>query len=79
MDSAAYESYYIPPHYDSMIAKLIAYGRNREEALARMQRALEEFVIEGVKTTIPLHQRILATMRFRRGEYGTDFIEGLKK
>jgi acetyl-CoA carboxylase biotin carboxylase subunit len=79
VDSAAYESYYIPPHYDSMIAKLVSYGRNREEALARMQRALEEFVIEGVKTTIPLHQRILATMRFRRGEYGTDFIEILKK
>jgi len=79
VDSAAYESYYIPPHYDSMIAKLIAYGRDREEALARMQRALEEFVIEGVKTTIPLHQRILATMRFRKGEYGTDFIEDLKK
>jgi acetyl-CoA carboxylase biotin carboxylase subunit len=79
VDSAAYESYYIPPHYDSMIAKLVAYGRNREEALARMQRALEEFVIEGVKTTIPLHQRILATLRFRRGEYGTGFMEELKK
>ncbi len=79
VDSAAFESYYITPHYDSMIAKLLAHGSNREEALARMQRALEEFVIEGVKTTIPLHQRILATMKFRKGEYGTDFLEGLKK
>jgi acetyl-CoA carboxylase biotin carboxylase subunit len=79
VDSAAYESYYIPPHYDSMIAKLLAHGKDREEALARMRRALEEFVIEGVKTTIPLHQRILSTLRFRRGEYGTDFIDGLKK
>jgi acetyl-CoA carboxylase biotin carboxylase subunit len=79
VDSAAFESYYITPHYDSMIAKLIAHGRNREEALARMQRALEEFVIEGVKTTIPLHQRILATMKFRKGDYGTDFIEELMK
>lgn len=79
VDSAAYESYYIPPHYDSMIAKLIAHGKNRDEALARMRRALEEFVIEGVKTTIPLHQRILGTLRFQRGEFGTDFIEGLKK
>ena len=49
-----------------MIAKLISHGRDREEALARMQRALEEFVIEGVKTTIPLHQRIMATMKFRK-------------
>lgn len=78
VDSAAYVSYYIPPHYDSMVAKLVAHGKDREEALARMRRALEEFVIEGVKTTIPLHQRILSTQRFRRGEYGTDFIEGLK-
>jgi len=78
VDSAAYESYYIPPYYDSMIAKLIAHGRDRDEALSRMQRALEEFVIEGVKTTIPLHQRILGTLRFRKGEYGTDFIESLK-
>ncbi len=75
VDSAAFESYYIPPFYDSMVAKLIAHGRDRDEAISRMQRALEEFVIEGVKTTIPLHQRILAKMRFRRGEYSTDFLE----
>jgi len=79
VDSAAFESYYITPHYDSMIAKLVAHGRDREEALARMQRALEEFVIEGIKTTIPLHQRILATMKFRKGDYATDFIEEMKK
>ena len=75
VDSAAYESYYIPPYYDSMIAKLIAHGRDRDEALARMRRALEEFVIEGVKTTIPFHQRVLAKSRFRKGDYGTDFLE----
>jgi acetyl-CoA carboxylase biotin carboxylase subunit len=79
VDSAAFQHYYITPHYDSMIAKLISHGRDREEAVARMQRALEEFVIEGIKTTIPLHERILATMKFRKGEYGTDFIETLKK
>jgi acetyl-CoA carboxylase biotin carboxylase subunit len=79
VDSAAFQHYYITPHYDSMIAKLIAHGKDREEAVARMQRALEEFVIEGIKTTIPLHERILATMKFRKGEYGTDFIETLKK
>ena len=77
VDSAAFESYYIPPFYDSMVAKLIAHGRDREEALGRMQRALEEFVIEGVKTSIPLHQRILGTMKFRRGEYGTDFLDDM--
>ncbi|NOY87113.1 MAG: acetyl-CoA carboxylase biotin carboxylase subunit [Deltaproteobacteria bacterium] len=75
VDSAAYESYYIPPYYDSMIAKLIAHGRDRDEALARMRRALEEFVIEGVKTTIPFHQRILNETKFCRGDYGTDFLE----
>ena len=75
VDSAAYESYYIPPYYDSMIAKLIAHGRDRDEALARMRRALEEFVIEGVKTTIPFHQRIFNNAKFRRGDYGTDFLE----
>jgi len=79
VDSAAFEGYYITPHYDSMIAKLLAHGRDRAEAVARMQRALEEFVIEGVKTTIPLHQRILATMKFRKGDYGTDFLDGMKK
>ncbi|UCF29992.1 MAG: acetyl-CoA carboxylase biotin carboxylase subunit [bacterium] len=75
VDSAAFESYYIPPYYDSMVAKLIAHGRDREEALSRMQRALEEFVIEGVKTTLPLHLRILGKMKFRKGEYGTDFLD----
>ncbi len=75
VDSAAYESYFIPPFYDSMVAKLIAHGRDRDEALARMIRALDEFVIDGVKTTIPLHQRILATMKFKKGEYSTNFLE----
>jgi acetyl-CoA carboxylase biotin carboxylase subunit len=79
VDSAAFEGYYIPPYYDSMIAKLIAHGNNREEAVARLQRALEEFVIEGISNTIPLHQRILSTMKFRKGEYGTDFLDDLKK
>ncbi len=77
VDSAAYESYFIPPFYDSMIAKLIAHGRDREEALARMARALEEFVIDGVKTSIPLHQRILRRMKFKKGEYTTNFLEGM--
>ncbi len=75
VDTAAYTQYVIPPYYDSMIAKLIVCGETREEAIARMQRALDEFVIEGVKTTIPLHQKILADPDFRRGDISTKFME----
>ncbi len=78
VDSAAYAGYFIPPHYDSMVAKLLAHGRDREEAVARMARALDEFIIEGIKTTIPLHKRILANPRFRRGGYNTHFLDELK-
>ncbi|RME76462.1 MAG: acetyl-CoA carboxylase biotin carboxylase subunit, partial [Planctomycetota bacterium] len=67
--------YRISPLYDSMVAKLIAYGRDREEAIAIMGRALAEFRVEGVRTTIPLHRRILATHEFRRGEVTTTFLE----
>ena len=59
MDTAAYTDGVIPPYYDSLVAKLITYGRDRDEAIARMRRALEMFVVEGIYTTIPLHQRIL--------------------
>ncbi|GIW71119.1 MAG: acetyl-CoA carboxylase biotin carboxylase subunit [Planctomycetota bacterium] len=75
LDSHVYAGYTIPPHYDSMVAKLIAYGADRAEAIAIMSRALGEFVIEGVRTTIPLHRRILATQEFRRGEVSTTFVE----
>ena len=75
LDSAVYAGYSIPPHYDSMIGKLITWGNNREEAINRMQRSLEEFVIEGVFTTIPFHQLILANAFFRRGEVYTNFIQ----
>jgi len=78
VDSAAYAGYYIPPFYDSMVAKLLAHGGSRDEAIARMQRALGEFVIEGIKTTIPLHQRIIGTTRFCRGGYTTHFLDELK-
>jgi acetyl-CoA carboxylase, biotin carboxylase subunit len=78
VDSAAYAGYYIPPFYDSMVAKLLAHGETREESIARMERALEEYVIEGIKTTIPLHKRILGTTRFRRGGYNTHFLEELR-
>ncbi len=75
IDSHAYAEYVIPPHYDSMIAKLIVSGRTREEAIARSHRALDEFVIEGVATTIPAHQKILRNEKFISGEYTTGFME----
>jgi acetyl-CoA carboxylase biotin carboxylase subunit len=75
VDSHAYAGYYISPHYDSLIAKLIVRGKNREEAIARMHRALEEFVIEGVKTTIPFHKKLMLNERFRSGNFDTNFIE----
>ncbi len=77
VDKHAYSGYQIPSHYDSMIAKLICYGKDRREALDRMNRALDEFMIRGVKTTIPLHQIILKDPNFRRGRYSTAFIERL--
>jgi len=75
IDSHIYSGYRISPHYDSMIAKLITHGSTREEAIQRMLRALDEFVIEGVKTTIPFHQQLLADERFRAGDFDTGFLE----
>jgi len=75
VDSVAFEGYQIPPYYDSMIAKLIVWGNNRDEAICRMRRALEEYVIEGVKTTIPFHLRILDNAFFQRGDFYTNFIQ----
>lgn len=75
LDSAVYQGYTIPPTYDSMVGKLITWGADREEAIDRMQRALGEFVIEGVKTTIPFHKIVLNNAFFRRGEVYTNFIQ----
>jgi len=75
VDTAAYRDYIIPPHYDSMIAKLIVRGKDREETLARGRRALDLFIIEGVKTSIPLHRAILDEPRFIRGDISTRFME----
>jgi len=75
IDSAAYQGYTIPPYYDSMIGKLIVWGATREEAIQRMKRALEEFTIEGVHTTIPFQLKILDNAFFRRGEVYTNFIQ----
>jgi acetyl-CoA carboxylase biotin carboxylase subunit len=75
VDTAAYAEGVIPPYYDSLIAKLCARGRDRDEAIARMARALDMFVIEGIHTTIPLHRRIMADPDFRAGNFDTKFME----
>src|SRR5215470_16270038 len=75
VDTAVYPGYVVPPYYDSMIAKLIVHARTRELAISRMQRALDMMVVEGIKTTIPLHQKIMADDRFRRGDFSTKFME----
>jgi len=75
VDSGLYQGYKVPPYYDSMIAKLIVYGTTREGALRRLRRALEEFVIEGMKTTIPLHQSLLDDPEFQKGDYTIKWLE----
>jgi acetyl-CoA carboxylase, biotin carboxylase subunit len=78
IDSHVYAGYVIPPYYDSMIAKIIAVARTRQEAIDTMSRALSEYVIEGVKTTIPFHQQLMKDERFRSGDFNTKFLEGFK-
>ncbi len=75
VETAAYTQYVIPPYYDSMIAKLIVHAQTRTDAIMRMRRALNEFIIEGVKTTIPMHQKILDDPQFQKGEISTKFME----
>jgi acetyl-CoA carboxylase biotin carboxylase subunit len=75
VDSALYDGYRIPPYYDSLIAKLIVYGANRDECLMRLRRALEEFVIHGPKTTIPLHQALIEDPDFQNGDYSIKWLE----
>jgi acetyl-CoA carboxylase biotin carboxylase subunit len=75
VDTAQYSEGVVPPYYDSLIAKVIAHGNDREEAMARMGRALEMFIVEGIHTTIPLHQRIFRDEEFRRGQFDTKFME----
>jgi acetyl-CoA carboxylase biotin carboxylase subunit len=75
VDTAMYEGYEIPPFYDSLIAKLLVWGEDRDEAIARMKRALEEFIVEGVSTTIPFHLKVMDNKVFQSGKFHTDFIE----
>lgn len=78
VDSHVYAGYTIPPYYDSMIGKIIAVARTREEAIDTMHRALTEYVIEGVKTTIPFHLQLMKDERFRAGDFNTKFLESFK-
>lgn len=75
VDTHVYSGYTIPPNYDSMISKLIVYARSREEVIAKMKRALDEYVIEGIKTTIPFHQRLMVHPEFVKGNFTTKFLE----
>jgi acetyl-CoA carboxylase biotin carboxylase subunit len=77
VDSHVYAGYVVPPYYDSMVGKLIAYGKDRAEALRRMQIALEEIIVEGIKTTIPFHLMALRDPRFQAGDLDTHFVEHL--
>lgn len=75
VDTHVFAGYTVPPFYDSLVAKLISWGRDREEAISRMRRALEEFVIDGIKTTIPFYQIIVENENFKRGKFYTNFVE----
>ncbi len=75
LDTHAYAGYMIPPHYDSMISKLIVVAQTREEAITKMERALDEYIIEGIKTTIPFHQKLMKDPKFREGDFTTKFME----
>jgi len=75
VDTAQYAEGVVPPYYDSLIAKLIVHGVDRAEAIAKMERALSQFVVQGIETSIPLHQEIFADQGFRDGEFDTKFME----
>ncbi len=75
IDSHCFQGYEVPPYYDSLLAKVIAWGRDRAEAVARMQRALDEFTVVGVSTNIPAHKKILASDLFRAGQVTTHLID----
>ena len=78
LDTHVYAGYSIPPNYDSMIAKLITTAQTREEAISKMKRALDEFVIEGIKTTIPFHRQLMDDPAYVSGNYTTAFMDDFK-
>jgi acetyl-CoA carboxylase biotin carboxylase subunit len=74
VDTATYAESVIPPYYDSLIAKLVVHGKDRQEAICRMSRALEMFIIEGISTSVPVHQKIMADPDFQAGNFDTHFL-----
>jgi len=74
VDTATYAESVIPPYYDSLIAKLVVHGQDRQEAIRRMRRALEMFIIEGISTSVPVHQKIMADPDFQAGNFDTHFL-----
>ena len=74
IDTHVYANYMISPHYDSMMSKLITVAQTRDEAITKMKRALDEYIIEGVKTTIPFHQQLMENEKFNEGDFTTDFM-----
>src|SRR5699024_7916273 len=78
VDTHVYTGYSIAPYYDSMIAKLIVTAQNREEAITKMKRALDEFVVEGVKTTIPFHRQLMDDKQYQEGNYTIKFMESFE-
>jgi acetyl-CoA carboxylase biotin carboxylase subunit len=75
VDTHAYAGYAIPPFYDSLVAKLVIFAQTREGAISKMASALDEFVIQGIKTTIPFHRQVMRDERFRTGDFDTSFLE----
>ena len=75
VDSALYSGYSVPPHYDSLVAKLVVHGATRAEAIARLRRSLAEMVVDGIQTTLPLHRAIVEDAEFRRGDYTIHWLE----
>ena len=76
VDSALYAGYFVPPYYDSLVAKLIVHAPTRADAINRLRRALDEFAVVGIQTTIPLHRRIVDDEAFQAGEYSIHWLEG---
>ena len=79
VDSAVYQGYTIPPYYDSLIGKLIVYGRTRDECLQRLRRAVDEFVVDGIKTTLPLFQRLIQNVDIAKANYDIHWLEKFLK
>ena len=77
VDSAVYQGYVIPPNYDSLVGKLVVHGRTRSEAMMRLRRALDEFVIDGIETTLPLFRQLVRNPAMQEGEYDIHWLETL--